>query len=288
MYKKKKLAKGIIGGVFLLCIFCLKVDASTIRLDQAKIRLEILPGEIASGKIKVENPSTEPIDLKVYLQDWRYLPSADGTKEFLPSGTLPLSCASWISFSPQEISLPAFGEKEIYYTVKVPPEAKGAHFAVLFFETVSPAITGDVGMAIKIRLGALFYIEAKGTTLRKAELKDFSLIQDEKRRLFIEGDFINSGNVDLIAEGTYHIIDKKGLVLARGTFNKIYTFPQDKARLKAIWKEPLKKGVYDLVITLDIGKAQQEAGFAGGPILVKELEFEVDEDGNIIRRSELK
>ncbi|MCM8800198.1 MAG: hypothetical protein NC900_05705 [Candidatus Omnitrophica bacterium] len=285
---KRRFIVSLIGWGVLCLSFVFKVEATTIRLDRAKIRLNILPGNSFSGQINIENPSSEPVEIKAYLQDWCYTKAGDGTKEFYSAGATEFSCASWISFSPTEFLIPAFGQKTINYTVKVPSEAKGTHFAVLFFETTPQASEPEVGMMIKVRVGALFYIEAKGTTQRKAELDNFHLTQDTKKNLIIETDLLNIGNVDLVCEGTYHIIDKKGMVIARGEFNKAYTFPQDKVNLKATCKQIFNEGLYDIILTLDLGKAHQEQGFSGGPVLVKEVEFEIDEEGNIKRVGELR
>lgn len=267
------------------------VEAAIVRIDQAKLRLIIAPTEAKSGEIKVENPSNEPLAIKAYLGDWRYLPAADGSKEFRTAGATELSCAPWISFAPAEFTIPPFGQQVVRYTVKVPADAKGGHFAVLFFETnIEQAPDKEtVGLMVQIRLGALFYVEAKDTVNRIARLTNFSVTRDPKNKnLLITGDFKNVGNVDITCGGSFHMVDKAGMVFARGEFNNVYTLPGDTAKLTAVWKEPLVKGKYDLVITLDLGKALEEVGMGRGPVAVKEAELEIGVNGEVVSVGELR
>jgi len=87
------------------------VEAINLLIDEGKVRLSIPAGGTKSGEINVRNSASEPIAIRVYLEDWYYLPIADGSKEFIPKGTAPLSCGSWISFSPAEFTIPPFGKR---------------------------------------------------------------------------------------------------------------------------------------------------------------------------------
>ncbi|MCX5701785.1 MAG: hypothetical protein NTW64_02245, partial [Candidatus Omnitrophica bacterium] len=70
--------------------------------------------------------------------------------------------------------------------------------------------------------------------------------------------------------------------------NNVYTFPQDEAKLTTTWKEPLPEGAYDLVLTLDIGKALEEAGLGRGPVITKEAEIEIGKKGEVVRVGRLE
>lgn len=283
------------GIVLLLVAFCAiavsVAEASTFRIDQAKVRLSIPAGSAASGEIKVENPSSATLRVKAYIEDWRYLPAADGTKEFSPASSSEFSSADWISFAPTEFSIPAFGRQIVRYTVRVPRGAVGGRFAVLFFETeLGPEESVEaMGLMVRVRLGSLFYVEAKNTVRRAAQLSDFSVknARVDERQLLISADFKNIGNTDITCAGTFHIMDRRGMVFARGEFNDIYTFPWDSARLSSTWKEPLARGLYDIVVTLNLGKAQEEFGLGRGPVIVREAQLEIGEGGRVIKVGEL-
>lgn len=303
--KKEKIAALILGVVFITISFRPFLayaqdnkpkNYQIVQLDKGKVRLNIAPGEAQSGIIKVTNPSDQPKEVKVHLADWAYQ-NNDGFKLFYPMGTRPLSAFQWINFSPVEFTVPPYGKEYVNYIVRVPEDAKGGHYAVLFFEGT---LAKDVPMALpegqgvsapvtfKVRVGSLFYIEPKGTIVRDISLGNLNLNKKDNL-LEISADLQNTGNVDLLTEGTFNIIDKKGSVYARGKFNPVFTLQDEPAaKLTSTWDKPLPKGVYDLIITIDIGKAQAETGFAGGPIVTKEAKIEIGEDGKVIKVGELK
>lgn len=266
------------------------LEAATLRINPTKIRLSIPAGESRSGVIEVENPSNETIVVKAYLQDWVYTSLHDGTKEFFPAQTTAFSATNWISTSLSEFVIPAFGKQNINYTVKVPAKSEGGHFAVLFFESLlsGGSVKEDQGLGVLVRIGALFYIEPQNTIKHLAEISNLNLQRKSGGPLEIALDFKNTGNIDVTCQGTFHILDKSGMVLSRGDFNDCYTLPQESAKLQGVWKEPLPKGEFDLVVTLDIGKARQDAGLGRGPVITKEAKIQFDESGNIVNVGELK
>lgn len=282
-------------GIFIniLVLFCCSVTFlnmayayEVVRVDQSKIRLAIAPGQSRAGIINIENPNPQKQSLQIYLEDWYYSPVADGTKEFVLANSTPLSCASWINFSPAELSLPPFSRDKIHYTVRVPSEAKGGRYAVLFVENLlgqPEAGEGAVGVGLAIRMAVLFYIEAAGTVERKGSIENLRLELQPDDTLSVSADFKNTGNVDITAGGTFNIINGTGLVYARGEFNDVYTFPGDEAVLQASSsKERLRPGKYDLILTLDLGKALAGTSLGRGTTLVKEAKLEIGENGQIL------
>jgi len=267
------------------------------RIDQSKVKLVIPAGGSRAGDIKVYSQSKEPVKLKVYVQDWRYTLEQDGSKEFLPAGSTKFSSAPWIKFSPAELNIPPYGIGKVNYVVNVPQDAAGAHFAVMFFETGSMpaselAAPGEQqvasGVGLSIRLGSLIYVEAKDSVKRSVELTNFSVGNDDNNYIVIKSDLKNTGNTYISTEGTYHITDKEGGIFARGQFNETFTFPGDSSQLSTTWKEKIPAGSYDLVLTLDLGKAQEEGGLSRGPVMLKEAELEIGADNQVIRTGELK
>lgn len=285
-----------VSKIFLLffSVFCFlnpaQVEAAGVRLNPTKVRLIIPAGESRSGVIEVENPSEESFVVKAYLQDWVYTALQNGTKQFFPPRTVPLSCAEWIAVSLSEFVIPAYGRQKINYTVKVPPEAQGGHYAVLFFESLlqETKVKKFTDLGVVVRIGTLFYIEPEGTIKRWAEVKNLALEnRKEGKALGVKLDFSNTGNVDITCKATFHLMDKRGMVAGRGEFNDTYTLPKDEAKLTGVWKQPLSKGKYDLIITADIGKSLEEAGLGRGPVITKEAEIEIGDAGQAVSVGEL-
>lgn len=281
--------------VALICLIACFSNSEAIeivQIDQAKVRLSVPPGQSKTGAIKVNNYSAEAKHIKVYAQDWVYLPACDGTKDFKPAGTTPLSAANWITFLPSEFSISAYGRQTLNYTVKVSPDAQGGHYAVLFFEgsvgeEKEESLSEGVTVSLAVRIASLFYIETEGTINLQAKIEDFKVDKKEDK-FYIAAKFTNTGNVDITTQGTFFIIDQNGIVYARGEFNDIYAFPQDTATLTSSWKEPLPKGKYDLVLTIDTGKAREAANLGRGPVITKEAEIEIGEQGQLLKVGELR
>lgn len=264
-------------------------------LNKSKIRVNVPAGKQIFGDIIVENPTSDIRTMRLYLEDWYYVASGDGTKEFMPADTSTKSCASWINFSPAEFTLAPFGRQIVSYSVKAPQTAQGGYYAALFFETdvgnLSQAVKEQgAGINLTVRIASLFYVEVEGTVKRTGVLGNLR-VENERtngNKLAIELDFENTGNVDITAGGTFHILDKKGIVYARGEFEKAYTFPKDKVKLGAKWPESLAEGVYDLILTIDFGKALEESGLGRGPVVTKEARIEIGSGGTVTRVSDLR
>jgi hypothetical protein len=248
-----------------------------IRIDSPKIRVYAKPGSYASGEIKVDNTGKQEIPIRVYLEDWVYA-KADGSKDFMPKGTTPLSCSNWITFYPADFKLAAGKSEIIHYTVNIPADAAGGHFCVMFFETEG----GDVEQKqedgstalVKVfnRVGALFYAEAEGTVNKKAEIRSLDIRQN-LNDFIVTAAFVNTGNTDITASGTFDVLDNSGFVYIRGTFEDIFTLPGDKAELTSTASSSnLKPGTYDILMTLD---------FQNGGSLVQEASFTIDAQGSV-------
>ena len=262
-------------------------------INRSKIRHSIVPGESVYGEITVENSSQETRSIRIYLEDWYYLPEADGSKKFVPLNTTALSCANWISFSPSELTLEPFSKKKVNYSIKVPLDAKGGYYAALFFEGVFGKLQAEqqrisAAMNIAVRIATLFYVEAEGTVKREAKVKNLFCKKKDKSDIYsVEVDFLNNGNMDITAGGTCHIMDKQGIVYARGQFNNVYTFPNGSAKLNADCKGKIPKGNYDLILTIDLGKALEEAGMGRGPVITKEAKIKIGDLGEVLSLGEL-
>ena len=248
-----------ISLIFTLILVCFGQrnanSAINLRINNPKIELSIRPGASKSGQIAIENPTEEGLQIRCYLEDWFYTPEGDGSKDFRSAATTPLSCASWISFSPAEFILNPYGRQVVNYRVNVPAEASGGHYAVLFFETAIGEGRDERGLTVLIlgRLGSLFYVDVEGTINKQARLTNIA-VKEEEEGFKVTALFKNTGNVYIACSGNFNLIDRNGVVFARGQFNNTYTFPQGEVFLQATWERDVEPGTYDLIITLDLGE----------------------------------
>jgi hypothetical protein len=268
---------GVLSGILIGSFLCASLAWAGVRIDKPKIRFTVAPGGHVSDEIKVENTGREPISVRVYLEDWVYS-DQEGGKEFMPKGTTPMSCANWINFNPTDFKLTPAEERVVRFTVSVPEDAGGSHFAVMFFETgggdmgSKDAEGNDIRIKVYNRLGALFYIESEGAAEKKAEIRGLDLSQ-RANDFIVDASFFNTGNTDLAGKGTFNVFDAQGYVFLRGTIDDFYTLPGGKASLKASAATAnLKPGRYDILLTLE---------YETGGNLIQEATFEVGADGVI-------
>ena len=105
-------------------------------MSRPVVQETLAPGQAVTGTIEIENQGSEPVRLEVYLQDWEYLEGGTGDKLFSAPGSSPWSAAGWISYFPKQVELPSRGKGLVEYTIRVPADATGGRYAVLFFESI--------------------------------------------------------------------------------------------------------------------------------------------------------
>jgi len=253
-------------SVFCLIVFMVQDASAQLMMEKSRVRLTVSPGETVVDSMLLYNTGATPADVKVYWQDFTYLPPFDGQKNFSLPGTSQYSMADWISYSPQLLTLPPQGKREINFTIKVPENAKGGYYGVLFFEQGLGTGTTSTGVNIITRLGSLFFVE---TVNRDKTAKIDNMRFEEK---FLKGSFTNQGDVFMFPRGIYFLMDKEGLVTERGELDKIYLIPGNTAEFKVAIADGLASGDYTMVITLDLDD---------GDSLIKEVDFSKSESGQL-------
>jgi len=238
-------------------------------MEKSRIEETVKPGDTLVDSITLHNKSDEPMALSVYWQDFDYLPPFDGQKKFTPAGTSQYTMSSWIAFSPDELTIPPHGKKDVNFTIKVPSDAVGGHYGVLFFERGSRQKKDVTGVNIVTRLGALFFIEStnknKSAAIKNIEIKEKAL----------KGVFENKGNIIFFPRGIYYIMDHEGMVLSRGEVKKIYLPPGNEAPFSIDLSDELKEGEYTLVLTFDLNE---------GNSVVKEVDLKKVSSGYEIQQ----
>ncbi|MCM8827397.1 MAG: hypothetical protein NC904_07790 [Candidatus Omnitrophica bacterium] len=274
MYKKDIKSIKFLVFCILLYIFLISLSKtvfSQIIIDKAKIKLDVFEGQTISDSITVNNLSDKEIKVRVYPQDFVYLPPFDGSKNFLPLGSTPNSCARWLNFTLQEFTLPPYGMKVFNYSINVPWGVSGGYYAVLFFETSPtpfPMENKDIELNFAQRVGCLFFLESENK-IKKGEV-EVVFVKDN----FIEGNFGNRGNTILTPDTVFYIMDREGLIIDRGNLDTFYIPPQEKFTFTINLPENLPKGEYTVVINFDLD----------GDFIVKEIDLVKDLAGKLIIR----
>jgi len=235
-------------------------------LDKRDVKLEIKPGGDATGSITVLNPSNKDVTLKTYCEDFSYQAPYLGFKTLHPLGSTPRSCGKWITLATPMFIVPAKGKQTVTYTIRVPKDTKGGYYGVLFFEKGQGVFSGEKGIGIIEKTGCTFSIETPDKE-KSAKIENVAV---EKNG--IQGTLANLGDVILISQGTFYVMDEKGIVADRGQINKYYLPPGEKTPFAVKISHQIPSGKYTLVINFDLEE---------GRPLIKEVDFSKDAAGSI-------
>jgi hypothetical protein len=240
----------IIPKNLFAALFFIFASASTasaqLMVEEGKVRLNVAPNQTIMDTLVVRNTSNQPVQAKVYWEDFIYVPPFNGEKDFFPAGAGKFSCAGWINFLPREFTIPAYGRQNIDYTIKVPADVKGGHYGILFFENSAvQAAPGNIGVNTVTRVGSLFFLETNSKN--KSSRTDNWQVTDKG----FSARFVNDGDVFLLPQGVYYVLAADGMAVSRGDIAKVYLPPGEGTDF-TISLPHLKPGQYLMVITFDL------------------------------------
>jgi len=94
------------------------------------------PGEVYEGTIALTNAGDAPEEAKIYQRDYFFF--ADGTVLYAEPSTEDSSNASWITFTPNLLTVPPKERAEVGYRVRVPTGAPldGTYWSLILVEGV--------------------------------------------------------------------------------------------------------------------------------------------------------
>ncbi|MBN1914003.1 MAG: hypothetical protein JW788_06355 [Candidatus Omnitrophica bacterium] len=253
--------KKIISFLIVISALNLALPAfAQIRLERFNETLKVSPGQNIKGSIVLSSDSNETVDLRVYLQDVKFIPPFTGKKDFLPPGSTPYSCSNWITVTPGFLSIPPKGKKIVSYSINVPQDVKGWHCATIFFEKGAVALSGNNNVGVIERWGYTLFLENK-EGVKKAEVGEF--LGSGRRQ--INGTVVNTGETILIAAPDFSVMNDKGRVIDEGNIQQIFIPPGETAAIQMELTPKIHSGVdYTLVIKFDF--------FEGKP-LTKKIKF---------------
>lgn len=242
------------------------IARAQLLIEEGKISRSLKPGETLTGKVILNNTSDRELSIKAYWQDFVYTPPFDGGKKFLPAGTMPQTCASWVNFFPQNFTLGPYGKKEIAYTVKFPAKPEGGYYGVLFFEDSTGQKSESTGISVVARLGCLFFLETAGSS-RVAKISDLKADQAK-----ISGEIRNTSSIILIPKGIFYIMDNEGAIFDRGEVPAVYLPPDLGTSFSFSISDKVPPGEHTVVLTFDLGNEET---------LVQEIDFVKKEDSSL-------
>jgi len=214
------------------------------------------PGEEGSGYFKVVNDGDNPEDVTVTLADWSLGP--DGGIQFAEPGTQERSLAAWVDYSPATFRLEPGQVQRVDFTINIPPEASGDHWALFFVEgsTVTPvaettgALTTSVG--VKVRYGVKLFQRDPGAT-RAGRITGMELLGTDPLKIKVI--FANSGDGVLFrVTGRVEIRDDTGATVRTLEIEEFTVLPGGERELVLEDSgERLAAGDYIALAIIDFG-----------------------------------
>lgn len=212
------------------------------------------PGERVEGTVTVSNPNNSPLTVRVYVQDWHYLP--DGTQAFVEPGSLPGSASDWITFSPSIVTLEGRQHTTIRYTVDVPGDAApGTHWSMLFMEGENPnPRPGESFAVFSVRVGHTIYMSVPPVEPDGMITGIFGIPPEDSEtpyRFAIQ--YTNTGNAAYAIEGVIEFRDASGETVVTIDVDRLIVLPGATRMLMPDLYGPLDPGPYTMLTILNYG-----------------------------------
>jgi len=218
------------------------------------------PGETYEGSIVINNSDSEPKEVKIYQTD--YLFFSDGRNEYGDPGKGPRSNATWITFGPKRIVVPAKESTKVNYKVKVPQDAgnTGTYWSVLMVEGVgkeSPESSlpsknkPKIGVQTILRYGIQIVTQIGDTGSRKMKFLDSRLMK-EHGNVFFQVDIENTGDRWLRPSLWVELYNEEGNYIGKFEGGRLRVYPGTSVR----YKVPLgiaSRGKYKALVVADCG-----------------------------------
>lgn len=215
-------------------------------------------GQSYTGVIVLQNSGDEDLEVDMYQTD--YLFYADGRNEYGEPGGTPRSNASWISFSPRHLSMPARQKAEVSYTVQVPDDASltGSYWSLLMVEGLpKPAPealkSGEPTFTLKtvIRYAIQLITNVGETGTRLLKFSATRLLRDGGNRS-LQIDVENAGERWLHPVFWVELYDAKGAMAGRIEADGQRVFPGTSVRFR-FDLSALGAGSYKCLAVADCG-----------------------------------
>ncbi|WP_426478138.1 WxL protein host-binding domain-containing protein [Chryseobacterium sp. CBSDS_008] len=126
------------------------LHAGIVILNGLTHSYKIENGKVYKGKVAIENTSSNPQSVKLFLQDYTY--HADGTINYTALRTNSRSNGDWIKLNTNLVTLKGKEKTEIFYEITVPNQAMdpGSYWSIIIVEPVEEIKPSDKKPGVSI------------------------------------------------------------------------------------------------------------------------------------------
>jgi len=229
--------------------------------------MDSVSGQQVAGSVIVDNETQELQQAKVYLKD--YLFFADGTNAYDEPGTGVRSNASWVQFSPENMTIPPGGSVTVSYNISIPDSVDaGSYWSMLMVEGVdensAESTTGEpaerqVGFRQVTRYGVQLAVHVGQEAEKNVAFDGIQLFADEEGSTFFQADVYNVGAAMLRPNVYMRVFAEDGTELGPFEGVQFRMYPGTSVRQR-IDISDLAPGTYQALLIVDNG---DDAVFGG-------------------------
>lgn len=214
-----------------------------IAVSPPTVDVDVRAGSVAATSFQVRNTTAGPVEVRAYMEDLWY--DEDG-HAFAPVGTLDRSAGVFGSLQPERFSLAVGERRPVELQLRVPEDAEGGYYAVVFFEARAGRSLGAA-----MRVGSLVLLDA-GNVARPVVEADSAGLQvtplDDGQMLFeLPVQLHGENHRFLTFKGVVRAVDgpREGLV---GRIESLPTrfLPGQPRQIGAVFPRELSPGTYQV------------------------------------------
>lgn len=214
----------MIKRILLLITFMLQfafLHAGIVVLNGLTHSYKIENGKVYKGKIAIENTSSTPQNVKLFLQDFTY--HADGTFNYTELHTNNRTNGNWIKLNTNLVTLKGKEKTEVFYEITVPnqPLDPGSYWSVIIVEPVDDIKPSDNKPGVNITSVVRYAVQVITdieTEKAKPDLKFENVkVEKEEGKQTVKIAIANNGNLYCRPTASIEIYHRK-------TGKKIGTF----------------------------------------------------------------
>ncbi|PIQ60604.1 MAG: hypothetical protein COV99_10915 [Bacteroidetes bacterium CG12_big_fil_rev_8_21_14_0_65_60_17] len=269
MVSDRMLRRAAANGAMVAAGLLVVVLTTSAALAQITVRgqlahdMETVPGATLTGSVTIDNETSELQQARVYQRD--YLFFADGTNSYDDPGSTARSNADWITFSPEQATVPPNGSVTVSYQINVPDSAgDGSWWSMLMVEAIDrdsrESTLGDdappereVGFRQVTRYGVQLATHVNPTTAEPGiDLDNVSLQALEDGRTMFQIDVLNVGRIMMRPDVYMRLFDTDGNEYGpfQGVQYRLYPNTSTRQRIELVG---VPAGTYQAVFVVDAG-----------------------------------
>jgi hypothetical protein len=217
--------------ILVIVVGFLFVPGQALLISNIEFDLALPRGASETLAFQVLNNEADPLEIQISLADWDR--DINGENRFYPPGTLPRSATSWLTASPLRFDLAPNEQKEIRFSIKIPQEVIGTHWAALMVEAAPKQVQPHQGTTVIVRrrFGVKILETPPGTGTKDGRITLLDVRGLNPPNIFVG--FENRGTVHTPeVKGRIEIRDERGAVIEKLDVESFPTLPGAKRQLK--------------------------------------------------------